>query len=120
MSTGHKCIGLFHNKKTGKLAVHYHVRYYEGRGKNRKRRTLPGAFTRKHDAEVAMSRMLAEQAAGTFGVDAVISPAPFSPSSLSSAATRFTYMPAETSDQTIPITNNHRPQVCQEDNVVKE
>ena len=55
------------NKKAGKLTKKYYVRYYEGRGKDRKRKSLPGGFTRKHDAEVAMKRMLAEQAAGTFG-----------------------------------------------------
>jgi integrase len=55
------------NKSTGKSTVHYYVRYYEGRGKDRRRKSLPGGFTRHHDAEVAMGRMLAEQAAGTFG-----------------------------------------------------
>ena len=55
------------NKSTGKNTVRYYIRYYEGRGKNRKRCSLPGGFAKRHDAEVAMRRMLAEQAAGTFG-----------------------------------------------------
>ena len=55
------------NKTTGKLTTRYYIRYYDGTGANRKRKTLPGGFTRKHDAEVALGRMLAEQAAGTFG-----------------------------------------------------
>jgi len=56
------------NKSTGKITIRYYIRYYEGTGKGRKRKTLPGGFTRKHDAEVALGRMLAEQAAGTFGL----------------------------------------------------
>ena len=55
------------NKSTGKSTVRYYVRYYEGRGKDRRRKSLPGGFTRKHDAEVAKGRMQAEKAAGTFG-----------------------------------------------------
>ena len=55
------------NKSTGKNTVRYYIRYYEGRGKNRKRCSLPGGFAKRHDAEVARRRMLAEQAAGTFG-----------------------------------------------------
>lgn len=59
----------FISERTGKKTTHYFVRYYVGRGKSRKRKSLPGAFTRWHDADVARSRMLAEQAAGTFGQD---------------------------------------------------
>ena len=57
----------FISKRTGKETTHYYVRYYEGRGKNRKRKSLPGAFTNQHNAKAARDRMLAEQAAGTFG-----------------------------------------------------
>lgn len=42
------------NKSTGKITIRYYIRYYEGTGKGRKRKTLPGGFTRKHDAEVAI------------------------------------------------------------------
>jgi len=55
------------NKKAGKLTTKFYVRYYEGRGKDRKRKSLPGSFTNKHIADTAMKRMLLEQAKGTFG-----------------------------------------------------
>jgi len=54
-------------REDGKETIRYYIRYYEGRGKKRKRKTLPGGFTRKHDAEVALRRLLAQQADGTFG-----------------------------------------------------
>lgn len=50
--------------RDGRIVVRYYVRYYSTDGK---RNTLPGGFSRKKDAEVALGRMLAEQAAGTFG-----------------------------------------------------
>ena len=55
------------NKSTGRTTIRYYIRYYEGSGKNRKRKTLPGGFARRKDAEAALGRMLAEQAGGTFG-----------------------------------------------------
>ncbi len=53
--------------RTGKKTTHYFVRYYEGRGASRKRKSLPGPFTKKHYAEAAFERMQLEQAKGTFG-----------------------------------------------------
>ncbi len=50
-------------RKDGKEVVRYYIRYLE----NGKRKTLPGGFTRKKDAQAALGRMLAEQAAGAFG-----------------------------------------------------
>ena len=55
------------NRTTGKITVRYYIRYYEGTGKDRKRKTLPGGFARKKDADKAFGLMLAEKAAGTFG-----------------------------------------------------
>lgn len=54
---------VFWNRSTGKATVSYYVKTEAGR----KHKALPGGFARKHDAEVAMGRMLAEQVAGTFG-----------------------------------------------------